>query len=119
MELVPLRTDYGVEIRGLTLVDVAASDEAYQTVRAAFEEHSVLLFRDQNISDDVQAAFSRAFKREVGVAPGAWRRGERGAPEEASSLAHHGYRSNQDHRPPFRRPAAPGLRRPTSRPRRS
>ena len=56
-----LRDDYGVEIRDVTLVDVAASDEAYQTVRAAFEEHSVLLFRNQEISDDVQAAFSRAF----------------------------------------------------------
>jgi AraC-like DNA-binding protein len=30
-----------------------------------------------------EAAFSRAFKRVVGVAPGAWRRGERGAPRPA------------------------------------
>jgi alpha-ketoglutarate-dependent 2,4-dichlorophenoxyacetate dioxygenase len=27
----------------------------------AFEEHSVILFRNQEISDDVQVAFSRAF----------------------------------------------------------
>jgi alpha-ketoglutarate-dependent 2,4-dichlorophenoxyacetate dioxygenase len=30
-------------------------------VRAAFEEHSLLVFRDQDVPDDVQAAFSRAF----------------------------------------------------------
>lgn len=61
MELVPLGPDFGVEIRGIALIDVAASDRAYQSVRAAFEQHSVLLFRDQEITDDVQAAFSRAF----------------------------------------------------------
>ena len=61
MELVPLGPDFGVEIRGIALIDVAASDKAYHLVRAAFEEHSVLLFRDQEITDDVQAAFSRAF----------------------------------------------------------
>jgi alpha-ketoglutarate-dependent 2,4-dichlorophenoxyacetate dioxygenase len=61
MELVPLGADFGVEIRGIALVDVAASDKAYQSVRAMFEEHSVLLFRGQEITDDVQAAFSRAF----------------------------------------------------------
>jgi alpha-ketoglutarate-dependent 2,4-dichlorophenoxyacetate dioxygenase len=61
MELLPLRADFGVEVCGIALVDVAATDAAYQAVRAAFEEHSVLLFRDQEITDDVQAAFSRAF----------------------------------------------------------
>ncbi len=61
MELVPLGPDFGAEVRGVSLVDVAASDGAYESVRAAFDEHSVLLFRDQQISDDVQAAFSRAF----------------------------------------------------------
>ena len=61
MDLVPLGPDFGVEIRGIGLVDVASSDQAYQSVRAAFEEYSLLLFRDQEITDDVQAAFSRAF----------------------------------------------------------
>ena len=61
MELVPLGPDFGVEVRGIALIDVAASDADYQSIRAAFEEHSVLLFRDQEITDDVQAAFSRAF----------------------------------------------------------
>jgi alpha-ketoglutarate-dependent 2,4-dichlorophenoxyacetate dioxygenase len=61
MELVPLAEGFGVEVRGLGLVDVAASAVAYEAVRAAFEAHSLLLFRDQTVSDDIQAAFSRAF----------------------------------------------------------
>jgi alpha-ketoglutarate-dependent 2,4-dichlorophenoxyacetate dioxygenase len=61
MELVPLHPDFGVEVRGVDLIDVGASDKAYQAVRSAFEEHSLLLFRDQEIADDVQAVFSRAF----------------------------------------------------------
>jgi alpha-ketoglutarate-dependent 2,4-dichlorophenoxyacetate dioxygenase len=61
MELVSLRPDFGMEVRSVGLIDVAASDAAYRAVRTAFEEHSLLLFRKQEISDDVQAAFSRAF----------------------------------------------------------
>lgn len=61
MELVPLGPGFGVEIRGVTLLDVASDADAYKTVRAAFEEHSLLLFRDQPIADDVQVAYSRAF----------------------------------------------------------
>jgi len=61
MELVPLGPHFGVEVRGVSLIDVAASDGCYRAAREAFEEHSLLLFRDQEIADDVQAAFSRAF----------------------------------------------------------
>jgi alpha-ketoglutarate-dependent 2,4-dichlorophenoxyacetate dioxygenase len=61
MELVPLGPGFGVEVRGVSLLDVATDGEAYKAVRAAFEEHSLLLFRDQDIADDVQAAYSRAF----------------------------------------------------------
>jgi alpha-ketoglutarate-dependent 2,4-dichlorophenoxyacetate dioxygenase len=56
MKLVPLAEGFGVEVQGLGLVDVAASAAAYEAVRAAFEAHSLLLFRDQSVSDDVQAA---------------------------------------------------------------
>jgi alpha-ketoglutarate-dependent 2,4-dichlorophenoxyacetate dioxygenase len=45
MEIVPLGPGFGAELRGITLANVAADDAAYQQVRAAFEEHSVLLFR--------------------------------------------------------------------------
>src|SRR5436190_23712301 len=61
MELVPLGPGFGVEVRGLGLLDVATDAEAYRAVRAAFEAHSLLVFRDQPIADDVQVAYSRAF----------------------------------------------------------
>ncbi len=61
MELIPLAQGFAAELGGVNLIDVAASDAAYRAVRAAFETHSVLVFRGQSISDDVQAAYSRAF----------------------------------------------------------
>jgi alpha-ketoglutarate-dependent 2,4-dichlorophenoxyacetate dioxygenase len=61
MELTPLGPGFGAEVKGASLIDVASSDSAYRQARAAFEEHSLLLFRDQQVSDDLQAAFSRAF----------------------------------------------------------
>jgi len=61
MQLSALGPDFGVEVRGIGLIDVAGSDGVYRATRAALEEHSVLLFRNQDVTDDVQAAFSRAF----------------------------------------------------------
>ncbi|MBL8675621.1 MAG: TauD/TfdA family dioxygenase [Rhodospirillales bacterium] len=61
MEVIPIGPGFGAEIRGVGLIDVASSAEAYAAVRAAFEEHSILLFRDQNVADDLQIAYSRAF----------------------------------------------------------
>jgi alpha-ketoglutarate-dependent 2,4-dichlorophenoxyacetate dioxygenase len=52
---------YGAEVRGISLADVAHHDDVYAAVRAAFEEHSVLLFRDQPVTDESQAAYSRRF----------------------------------------------------------
>jgi len=49
------------EVRGVGLADVAASDDAYAAVRAAFEEHSMLLFRQQAVTNELQAAFSARF----------------------------------------------------------
>jgi alpha-ketoglutarate-dependent 2,4-dichlorophenoxyacetate dioxygenase len=45
----------------VTLRDVAEDDVAYAAVRAAFEEHSVLVFRGQQVTDEGQLAFSRRF----------------------------------------------------------
>jgi alpha-ketoglutarate-dependent 2,4-dichlorophenoxyacetate dioxygenase len=61
MDVVPLGPGFGAEMRGVTLSDVAADDAAYAAARAAFEEHSVLVFRDQEVTDEIQLAFSRRF----------------------------------------------------------
>jgi alpha-ketoglutarate-dependent 2,4-dichlorophenoxyacetate dioxygenase len=61
MDIVPLGPGFAAELTGVTLAEVAADDAAYKAVRAAFEEHSVLVFRDQDVTDDAQLAFSRRF----------------------------------------------------------
>jgi alpha-ketoglutarate-dependent 2,4-dichlorophenoxyacetate dioxygenase len=61
METVPLGPGFAAELRGVTLADVASDDAAYAAVRAAFEEHSVLVLRDQEVTDEIQLAFSRRF----------------------------------------------------------
>lgn len=61
MDVIPCGPGFGAELRGVTLSDAVADDDAYAAVRAAFEEHSVLIFRDQDVSDDIQLAFSRRF----------------------------------------------------------
>ena len=52
MDVVPLGPGFAAELRGVTLADVANDDAAYHAVRAAFEAHSVLLFRDQAVTDE-------------------------------------------------------------------
>ena len=61
MDVVQLGPGFGAELPGVTLADVAADDAAYAATRAAFEEHSVLVFRDQQVTDEIQLAFSRRF----------------------------------------------------------
>jgi len=61
MEIVSLGPGFAAELRGMTLADVAADDSAYKEVRAAFEEHSVIVFRGQKVTDEAQLAFSRRF----------------------------------------------------------
>jgi alpha-ketoglutarate-dependent 2,4-dichlorophenoxyacetate dioxygenase len=61
MKVVSLHADFGAEIRDISLLDVASREDAYLAVRAAFEEHSVLVWREQTITDEIQATFSRAF----------------------------------------------------------
>ena len=61
MDVVPLGPGFAAELRGVTLADVASDDAAYAAVRAAFEEHSVLVFRGQAVTDEIQLGFSRRF----------------------------------------------------------
>src|SRR6202451_2618518 len=61
VEIIPLGPGFAAELRGVTLADVAADDAVYAAVRVAFEDHSVLLFRGQEVSGEGQLAFSRRF----------------------------------------------------------
>jgi alpha-ketoglutarate-dependent 2,4-dichlorophenoxyacetate dioxygenase len=61
MQIVPLGPGFGAELRGVTLQEIAADDTAYAAARTAFEEHSVLVFRGQQVTDEIQFAFSRRF----------------------------------------------------------
>jgi alpha-ketoglutarate-dependent 2,4-dichlorophenoxyacetate dioxygenase len=61
MDVVPLGPGFAAELRGVTLADVASDDAAYAAVRAAFEEHSVLVFRGQDVTDEIQLAYSQRF----------------------------------------------------------
>lgn len=51
---------FAAEVRG---IDIAASVSAqnFAEVERLFDEHSVLVFSDQNIDDDQQVEFSRRF----------------------------------------------------------
>jgi alpha-ketoglutarate-dependent 2,4-dichlorophenoxyacetate dioxygenase len=61
MDIVPLGPGFAAELRGTSLAEIAADDAAYAAARAALEEHSVLVFRGQSVTDDVQLAYSRRF----------------------------------------------------------
>jgi alpha-ketoglutarate-dependent 2,4-dichlorophenoxyacetate dioxygenase len=61
MDIVPLGPGFAAELRGVTLAQVTTNDAAYAGARAAFEDHSVLVFRDQDVTDEGQLAFSRRF----------------------------------------------------------
>jgi alpha-ketoglutarate-dependent 2,4-dichlorophenoxyacetate dioxygenase len=61
MEIILLGPGFAAELRGITLADIASEAAAYAAARAAFEEHSVLVFRGQQVTDDIQLAFSRRF----------------------------------------------------------
>jgi alpha-ketoglutarate-dependent 2,4-dichlorophenoxyacetate dioxygenase len=61
MQITPLGPGFGAEVRGVTLAQVAADDAIYKDVRAAFEQHSVLVFRGQDTDNDAQLAFTRRF----------------------------------------------------------
>jgi alpha-ketoglutarate-dependent 2,4-dichlorophenoxyacetate dioxygenase len=55
----PLHPHFVAEIAGVSLR--ALDDPTFAAVRGAFEEHSVLVFHDQHLTDDEQIAFTRRF----------------------------------------------------------
>jgi alpha-ketoglutarate-dependent 2,4-dichlorophenoxyacetate dioxygenase len=61
MELIPLGPGFAAEVREVALGEVAETDSAYEAVRAALDEYSVLVFRDQKATDEEQIGFSRRF----------------------------------------------------------
>ena len=66
IEIVPISEALGAEVRGVDLSDVDAA--ALKTIRAAWLKHLVLLFRNQTLTDDQLADFSRNFG-ELDLAP--------------------------------------------------
>jgi len=60
MEIVPLHPRFGVELRGIHLREVSA-ERHYPEIRAAFERHSLLLFRGQNMDETLQNDFALLF----------------------------------------------------------
>src|SRR3989475_10211986 len=61
MEIAPLGPGFAAELRGVTLAEIAADEAAYKETRAALEQHSVVVFRGQEVTDEAQLAFSRRF----------------------------------------------------------
>ena len=61
MQIVLLGPGFAAELRGVTIGEVADVDATYAAVRAAFEEHSVLVFRGEDFSNESQLAFSCRF----------------------------------------------------------
>lgn len=60
MKTTPLHPEFGVEIHGIDLRDATAT-HLYPEIRAAFEDHSLLLLRGQDWSDEDILNFGRLF----------------------------------------------------------
>ncbi len=55
----PIGPHFAAEVNGVQLADVG--DDDFRRIEAAFYEHSVLVFHEQQISEDEHVAFSRRF----------------------------------------------------------
>lgn len=60
MKLTALHPRFGVEVHDVDLRSVTAT-QGYPEIRQAFEQHSLLLFRDQELSDERQLAIGKLF----------------------------------------------------------
>ncbi|MDJ0824298.1 MAG: TauD/TfdA family dioxygenase [Rhodobacter sp.] len=59
-DLKPLIPAFGMEVRGLDLMDVSA-DTLFPDIRALFEEHSALLFRGQDLAPEKHLELAQLF----------------------------------------------------------
>ena len=59
-DLKPLNPTFGVEVCGLDLMEVRA-DNLFPEIRALFEEHSALLFREQDLAPEKHMALAQLF----------------------------------------------------------
>lgn len=59
MQIVPSGNVIGAEIHGVNLAEL--SDEAFDRIEAAFNEHSVVCFRDQRLTEPQLIAFAKRF----------------------------------------------------------
>lgn len=60
--ILPLEEHIAAEVRGIE-VGSPHSEETFARLRRALYRHSVLVFHDQDISDEQQVAFTRGFGR--------------------------------------------------------
>ena len=60
LEIRKVHPHIGAEVFGVDL-KVPLGDKVFEHIRNAFHEHSVLVFRDQDINDEQQAEFSASF----------------------------------------------------------
>ena len=55
MDIIPLGPGFAVELRGVKIAEIASDGAAYSAVRGAFEEHSILVFRGQEVDDSLNS----------------------------------------------------------------
>ncbi|MBT6511720.1 MAG: TauD/TfdA family dioxygenase, partial [Rhodospirillaceae bacterium] len=60
MHMSALHDRFGVEIRDVDLSAVTPQD-GFSEIREAFDRHSLLVFRDQQLDDEAHLAFGRLF----------------------------------------------------------
>lgn len=60
LEVIPAHPCFGARVEGVDLAD-PLDDVTVARIFDAFQEHSVLVFPDQHLTDEQQMAFSRRF----------------------------------------------------------
>lgn len=70
LEIEPLTPHFAARVSGFSIRD-GVDAETFAAIEAAFEEHSVLLFPDQPVTDEEQIAFSERFGELEGTLKGA------------------------------------------------